>query len=116
MPIDHLLLHAPQDKFADLSAFYLAALQPIAYEKVFEYPGVIGLGANKSADFWISTQEHFPSSGAGVHFALSAPGGSCRWPCYSTDRSADIEQIARLSMHFTTRRSEQEAGITASLV
>lgn len=78
MPIDHLLLHAPRDKFEDLAAFYLAALQALAYEKVFEYPGVIGMGANKSADFWISTQEHFPSSGAGVHFALSAPGVSCR--------------------------------------
>lgn len=72
MPIDHLLLHAPKDKFDELKSFYISALQPIKYEKIFEYPGVVGLGANKSADFWISVQEVPPASG--VHFAFSAAG------------------------------------------
>lgn len=36
MPVDHLLLHAPRDKFDELTAFYVSALRSINYEKVFE--------------------------------------------------------------------------------
>src|SRR5688572_28203890 len=34
-------------------AFYLAALAPLGYGVIMEFPGVCGLGAGGKPDFWI---------------------------------------------------------------
>jgi catechol 2,3-dioxygenase-like lactoylglutathione lyase family enzyme len=38
-------------------AFYLAALAPLGYVVVMEFPGVCGLGAGGKPDFWISEEK-----------------------------------------------------------
>lgn len=34
-------------------AFYAAALQPLGYEVIKEFPGVVGLGTEGKPDFWL---------------------------------------------------------------
>lgn len=51
--IDHISLHVTDLKTS--KDFYLAALQPIGYEAVMEFPewNVVGLGANQKPDLWL---------------------------------------------------------------
>lgn len=54
--IDHINLRA-QD-FSKIVEFYTAALGPIGYRVLFEYPGSTGMGgANGMPDLWISQTE-----------------------------------------------------------
>ncbi len=46
--IDHLTLKVRD--LARAKAFYVAALKPLGYEILMEYPGGLGLGADKKPD------------------------------------------------------------------
>jgi catechol 2,3-dioxygenase-like lactoylglutathione lyase family enzyme len=53
--LDHISLRV-QD-FSRAIAFYKAALAPIGYDVIMEYPGAAGLGAQGKPDFWIMKTE-----------------------------------------------------------
>jgi catechol 2,3-dioxygenase-like lactoylglutathione lyase family enzyme len=53
--IDHINVRA-QD-FAKIVDFYRAALAPIGYRVLMEFPNVAGLGANGKPDLWISQSD-----------------------------------------------------------
>jgi catechol 2,3-dioxygenase-like lactoylglutathione lyase family enzyme len=62
-------------------ALYLAALKPLGYQVVLEFPGVVGLGADGIPDFWLKDVNPCPESKStegkrtahtGVHVAFSA--------------------------------------------
>jgi catechol 2,3-dioxygenase-like lactoylglutathione lyase family enzyme len=68
--LDHVSL-----RVQDLSravAFYKAALAPIGYDVLYEYPGTVGMGADGKADLWISQTDQ-PLHTA--HLAFSADRG-----------------------------------------
>jgi catechol 2,3-dioxygenase-like lactoylglutathione lyase family enzyme len=82
--IDHLSLRVQDHPRA--VAFYQAALAPLGYKVMMEYPGATGLGAGMP-DFWLMTTEQplnpthlaFSATRAAVdafHFAALAAGGS----------------------------------------
>ncbi len=50
--IDHLGIAVTD--FARSRAFYLAALAPLGYELLMEFPGVAGFGVKPKPDFWFS--------------------------------------------------------------
>ena len=50
-------------------AFYERALEPLGYEVLLEFPGVVGFGVPGKPDFWL--QEGTP--GKRVHIAFRAP-------------------------------------------
>ncbi len=67
--IDHIGI-----RVRDLEAskrFYQAALAPLGYRVLMEFPGTAGLGgADGKPDFWISTGE---GSAAPIHLAFVSP-------------------------------------------
>jgi len=66
--IDHISLGV-----RDLSvskAFYAAALAPLGYVVMMEFPGVLGLGEKGKPDFWLGGGGE---TGAGRHVAFLAP-------------------------------------------
>ncbi|MCC7000089.1 MAG: VOC family protein [Deltaproteobacteria bacterium] len=66
--IDHVSL-----KVRDLAAskkFYAAALAPLGYVVMMEYPGAIGLGADGKPDFWLSVT----ATPTPTHLAFAAKG------------------------------------------
>jgi len=66
--IDHLTL-----KVRDLArskAFFAAALAPLGYEVLMEFPGMLGMGADKKPDLWLSQD---PENARPTHLALCAP-------------------------------------------
>lgn len=65
--IDHLTLVVSQ--FERSRAFYAAALRPLGYELIMEFPGVAGFGVKGKPDFWIAEAQ-----GGGVipHVAFRA--------------------------------------------
>lgn len=56
-------------------AFYLAALAPLGYKLVMEFPDycVAGLGADGKPDFWISAAKPDKPANKNVHVAFVAP-------------------------------------------
>src|SRR5688572_26833454 len=50
--IDHLSLRVRDMKKA--ATFYAEALAPLGYEKLMEFPEVIGLGSGGKPDLWLS--------------------------------------------------------------
>jgi catechol 2,3-dioxygenase-like lactoylglutathione lyase family enzyme len=62
--IDHIGLRTA--KFDALLAFYEAALAPLGYKRMVEYPGVAGLGA-QWPDVWIGADN---KGGSNIHLAL----------------------------------------------
>ena len=58
--IDHISL-AVRD-FEASKRFFAAALAPLGYKVVMEFPNVAGLGAGGKPDFWISARELGPST------------------------------------------------------
>ncbi len=66
--IDHVGL--PVSDFERSKAFYSAALAPLGYALVLEFPGAAGFGAGGKPDFWISSGD---ASAAPVHVAISSP-------------------------------------------
>jgi catechol 2,3-dioxygenase-like lactoylglutathione lyase family enzyme len=65
--IDHVGVRV-QD-FPKLLAFYRAALAPIGYEVVMEYPGAAGLGAQGKPDLWLMQTDKTTHP---THIALSS--------------------------------------------
>src|SRR5581483_4083976 len=64
--IDHISLRV-QD-YPRAKAFYSAALAPLGYQVVMEFPGTVGLGAGGKPDFWISQTDKVANP---VHLAFS---------------------------------------------
>jgi catechol 2,3-dioxygenase-like lactoylglutathione lyase family enzyme len=66
--IDHLTL-----KVRDLArskAFFSAALAPLGYEVLMEFPGMVGLGADRKPDLWLAQD---PENARPTHLAIVAP-------------------------------------------
>lgn len=66
--IDHLTL-----KVRDLArarAFYAAALKPLGYEVMMEFPGTVGMGADQKPDLWLAQDAENTRP---MHLAFSAP-------------------------------------------
>jgi catechol 2,3-dioxygenase-like lactoylglutathione lyase family enzyme len=83
--IDHVTVRV-QD-FSRLLDFYRAALAPLRYEVLMEYPGAAGLGADGKPDLWLMQTDqplnptHLALSGArdavdAFHAAALAAGGA----------------------------------------
>ena len=70
--LDHFVFQVPEDQFDAVVAWYLAALAPINYKKILEFPGVIGIGSNRP-DFWIKSDKNAPSN-SHFHLAFRADG------------------------------------------
>ena len=71
--LDHFLFPVPEDQFEAIVAWYLAALAPIGYEKLMEFPGVVGIGAKPRADLWIVGKKDVPAK-SDFHLAFRAEG------------------------------------------
>jgi catechol 2,3-dioxygenase-like lactoylglutathione lyase family enzyme len=66
--IDHIRLYVSDlQKSKD---FYLAALAPLGYEKVMEFPTSVGIGVQGKPDIWLTADEHGHIHG--THVALRA--------------------------------------------
>ncbi len=50
--IDHISLRVTD--FARAKAFYVAALAPLGYTALMEFPGMLGLGIDGKPDFWLT--------------------------------------------------------------
>jgi catechol 2,3-dioxygenase-like lactoylglutathione lyase family enzyme len=64
--LDHISLRVQDHSRA--VAFYRAALAPLGYQVLMEFPGVAGLGAGMP-DFWLMASEHAPNP---THIAFAA--------------------------------------------
>lgn len=64
--LDHISLRVQDHSRA--VAFYRAALAPLGYQVMMEYPGATGLGAGMP-DLWVIASDHPPSP---THLAFSA--------------------------------------------
>lgn len=64
--LDHIGLRTTQ--YDQLLAFYKAALAPLGYTVMMEYPGVAGLGS-ETPDFWLSADDKGVSN---IHLAFAA--------------------------------------------
>lgn len=65
--IDHVTLRVRD--FAASKAFYAAALAPLGYKLVSEYPEAAGFGAKGRLDFWLAPD----AEARPQHIAFSAP-------------------------------------------
>jgi catechol 2,3-dioxygenase-like lactoylglutathione lyase family enzyme len=65
--IDHVFLRARD--FRAAAAFYKAALAPIGYMPIMEFPDAIGFGEKGKPDFWLTRAEGQP---AATHVAFRA--------------------------------------------
>jgi hypothetical protein len=73
MPLDHASVTAPKEKYEEVVAWYLKALEPLGYKKVMDFPGAaVGLG-DPNPDFWIGGKEG-ASANTQLHFAFRAKG------------------------------------------
>jgi len=66
--IDHLTLRVAD--YARSKKFYEAALAPLEYELIMEFPDMCGLGANRKPDFWVGKGDGARPS---MHIAFAAP-------------------------------------------
>lgn len=48
--LDHMVWYVDKDNFEKVVSFYLAALAPLNYEKMFDFGETVGLGAKPKAD------------------------------------------------------------------
>jgi catechol 2,3-dioxygenase-like lactoylglutathione lyase family enzyme len=65
--IDHVSLRV-QD-FERALTFYKAALAPLGYSVLMEFPGAVGMGMKGKADFWLTKTDKTPAS---THIAILA--------------------------------------------
>lgn len=65
--LEHVSLRTPQ--FEALVRFYVAALAPLGYEKLYVTDEGVGFGKDGNAPFWIGPSATSPT---GIHIALSA--------------------------------------------
>ena len=52
-------------------AFYVAALAPLGYGVIMEFPGAVGMGKSGKPSFWFGSEQ--PSYWTDVHGAATAP-------------------------------------------
>src|SRR5690349_10288979 len=65
--IDHIGLNV---RNIDVSKkFYEAALKPIGYALIMEFPGVAGFGEGQKPDFWLGAKDEAPQQ---VHIAFAS--------------------------------------------
>lgn len=57
--LDHLVIGVDKDQFDKVVAWYLAALAPLNYEKIFDFGQTVGLGSKPKADVSNQTIDHF---------------------------------------------------------
>ena len=76
MPVDHVAIYVPSDKYEQVVDCYKKILKPLNYEVGLDLGKVVGLGypvdgAPLKMDFWIA-----PTDGptANTHIAFSAKG------------------------------------------
>jgi hypothetical protein len=72
MPINHLGITVPADRFEEIVEWYKKSLTPIKYTEQARYPGAVGLGADGVPDFWLTAKEDF--SKQDLHIAFTSPG------------------------------------------
>ena len=65
--IDHAVVRVKDLKTS--ARFYEAALQPLGYRRIKEFPGFVGLGAADKPDLWIGQD---PVITKGVHLAFTS--------------------------------------------
>ncbi|KAJ6121036.1 glyoxalase family protein [Penicillium sp. IBT 18751x] len=68
--INHLVITAPAARFEEVVQWYTKTLSPLGYIELHRYPGVVGLGPDGHADFWISAKESWAKSP--IHIGFSA--------------------------------------------
>lgn len=76
MTIDHITIPVPPAEHKKIVSFYLAALKPLGYAIVTAYgpnEGVVGLGPDGKADFWI-TATPGAASMLNLHIAFRTSG------------------------------------------
>ncbi|KAJ5938427.1 hypothetical protein N7466_001561 [Penicillium verhagenii] len=91
--INHLIITAPAARFDEIVQWYKEVLSPLGDTELNRYPGVVGLGPDGHADFWISAKEDWIKSPihigftAGDHAIVDAfhkagvdAGGECQGP------------------------------------
>lgn len=66
--IDHISLYVRD--FEASKKFYAAALAPLGYSVIMEFPGVAGLGEGGKPDFWIGSAAEV---GRPTHIAFRSP-------------------------------------------
>ena len=71
--LDHVGISVPADRLEEVTNWYLAALAPLGYKKLKEFPGfAIGLGPEKNVvPFWIGAKAEGQVSATHVAFRCS---------------------------------------------
>ena len=64
--IDHIVVNVRDIETS--KRFYQAALAPLGYRLVKEYPGFVGFGVGPTADIWLSRRD---PPGGGIHPAIA---------------------------------------------
>jgi hypothetical protein len=55
--LDHVGISVPADRLEEVTNWYLAALAPLGYTKLKEFPSAVGLGPKKhTVPFWIGVK------------------------------------------------------------
>jgi catechol 2,3-dioxygenase-like lactoylglutathione lyase family enzyme len=88
--IDHLTLKVKD--FARSKAFYAAALAPLGYQVMMEFPGTVGMGAEGKPDLWLAQD---PENARPVHLAFTAPSRKAVDAFYSAAIAAGAKDNGR---------------------
>lgn len=76
MPVDHVGISVPKDRFKEILDFYLAALAPLGYKVIAQpIPDVVGLGKDVP-DWWLAAADAAPARGS-LHVAFSTMSMWC---------------------------------------
>lgn len=70
--INHLIITAPAARFDEIVLWYQKALLPLGYIELRRFPGVVGMGPDGHADFWISAKENWSNNS--IHIGFTAAG------------------------------------------
>ena len=73
MPIDHMTIKVPKDKFDDVVEFYAKVLARLGYTKGPSFPGVASMLVDGYPDFWIMGKEGTGQSD--THYSFRCKGG-----------------------------------------
>ena len=93
MPIDHLTIKVPKEKFDAVVDFYAKALASLGYTKGPGFPGVASMQVDGYPDFWITAKEG--TSECDGHYAFRCKGeGSflhCKYICLSRQIKGEVQ-------------------------
>ena len=79
MPIDHLTIKVPKNKFDNVVDFYAKTLAGLGYTKGPGFPGVASMLVDEYPDFWIITKEG--ESECDGHYAFRCKGETLFFSC-----------------------------------